>query len=326
MERIKIMFLTFVLSLSSISGTACWYDWDDDWDDYDDYYDNGEWYDIGWMFDDDEDDYDDVDDIDDDEYEEDDDIDDDGGDDDIINGPEMDNVDVIGSYGDDDNNNDDWEDDDFGWFDEEEDYNDNDNGSHDNHQQTDNIDYTIPVELKETFEKLPEGVKKLLIENGVKIYYALSYRSPENGYASYNPKDNSITTSSLSDNVLLREAIHAAQNAIGSLDANSRSAEEFQEKVLGDFANYYYNTLIGEIATEEGYTLDFGYEGNSGWLEFIIACFNNNDVMDRDYFKENIMEFFEIFQICHTNNPGYSEPLEENFKWNWDYFLNLLGF
>ena len=318
MERIKIMFLTFVLFLSSVGGMACWDDWDDDWDDWDD------WGDDWCHYNDDDGSYwlnnvdvtpDDI-----------------GGDDD--GSIWLDEVFVTYNVDDDDNgndNNDDWgdddrNDDDFGWFDEEEDYNDNDNGSHDNHQQTDNIDYTIPVELKETFEKLPEGVKNLLMENGVKIFYAPSYRSPDGGYASYNPKDNSITTSSLNDNVLLREAIHAAQNVIGSLDATSRSAEEFQEKVLGDFANYYNSMIIGVSVMGEGYTLDVGYEGHSGWLEFIIACFNNNGVMDRDYFKENIMDFFDIFQISHINNPGYSEPLEENFKWNWDYFLNLLGF
>lgn len=324
MERIKIMFLTFVLSLSSISGTACWYDWDDDWDDYDDYYDNGEWYDIGWMFDDDEDDYDDVDDIDDDEYEEDDDIDDDGGDDDIINGPELDNVDVIGSYGDDDNNNDDWEDDDFGWFDEEEDYNDNDNGSHDNHQQTDNIDYTIPVELKETFEKLPEGVKNLLMENGVKIFYAPSYRSPDGGYDSYNPENKSIIVSSLEVDDLLREAIHAAQDVLGIMDLTSRSAEEFQEKALGDL-RVYYDIMFCE-KEGRGYRLDASYDGESGWYGFLERSFVGDGVLNRSFFIENIMSFFDIFQECYKNTPGYNDPLEDDYKWNWNFFFNLLGF
>lgn len=34
MNRIKILFLTFVLSLTSVGGLACWDDWDDDWDDW----------------------------------------------------------------------------------------------------------------------------------------------------------------------------------------------------------------------------------------------------------------------------------------------------
>lgn len=316
MERIKILFLTFVLFLSSVGGMACWDDWDDDWDDWDD------WGDDWCHYNDDDGSYwlnnvdvtpDDI-----------------GGDDD--GSIWLDEVFVTYNVDDDDNgndNNDDWgdddrNDDDFGWFDGEDDSNDNDNGSHDNHQQTDNVDYTIPVELKETFEKLPEGVKNLLMENGVKIFYDPSYRSPDGGYDSYNPENKSIIVSSLEVDDLLREAIHAAQDVLGIMDSTSRSAEEFQEKALGDL-RVYYDIMFCE-KEGRGYRLDASYDGESGWYGFLERSFVGDGVLNRSFFIENIMSFFDIFQESYKNTPGYNDPLEDDYKWNWNFFFNLLGF
>jgi hypothetical protein len=38
------------------------------------------------------------------------------------------------------------------------------------------------------------------------------------------------------------------------------------------------------------------------------------------------MSFFDIFQECYKNTPGYNDPLEDDYKWNWNFFFNLLGF
>lgn len=126
MNRIKILFLTFVLSLTSVGGLACWDDWDDDWDDwgcYDDWDDDDEvddehddWYyneETGdyWLYD----------------------VEVTGSNDGIL----MDEVVVTydtGSDDDNDTNNEDtwsdngdgWVNDDYGWEDGEDDYNDDD--------------------------------------------------------------------------------------------------------------------------------------------------------------------------------------------------------
>lgn len=42
-------------------------------------------------------------------------------------------------------------------------------------------------------------------------------------------------------------------------------------------------------------------------------------------FLENDMKYFDIFQEAHTEVPGYSDPLEDNYQWDWETFLNMLG-
>lgn len=102
MNRIKILFLTFVLSLTSVGGLACWDDWDDDWDD--------------WGCCDDWDDDDEVDDEHDDWY-----YNEETGDYWLYD------VEVTGSN---DGYKDDWEEGDFGWCDEDDDYNDYNDDNH----------------------------------------------------------------------------------------------------------------------------------------------------------------------------------------------------
>ena len=190
--------------------------------------------------------------------------------------------------------------------------------SHDN-------DYNVPDQLKGTFEKLPEKMQDFLKANNIKIIYDPNYKNGSGGPASYFSEDKSITTSSLDDNVLLREVIHAVQDAMGSLDGMSHSAEEFQEKALGDLASYFENTFKEERNDPFGYnSLDLG-NVNSSWPEFVENCFDNDRNFDRDAFKEGIMDFFDIFQDAHSNVSGYNDPLEHDYNWHWDEFFDLLG-
>ena len=187
--------------------------------------------------------------------------------------------------------------------------------SHDN-------DYNVPDQLKGTFEKLPEKIQDFLKANNIKIIYDPNYKNGSGGPASYFSEDKSIKTSSLDDNILLREVVHAVQDAMGSLDGMSHSAEEFQEKALGDLASYF-NGVINENGGC-GFTLDFS-DGNSSWSEFVGSCFDDDDNFDRDAFKEGIMDFFDIFQDTHSNVSGYNDSLEDNYNWHWDEFFDLLG-
>lgn len=187
-------------------------------------------------------------------------------------------------------------------------------------------DYKVPDQLKGTFEKLPEKFQDFLKENNIKINYDPNYKNSGGGPASYNPEDKSITTSSLDANTLLREGIHAAQDAKGALDGKSHSAEEFQEKALGDLADYFDNVFKGEgEGGGFGFSLDSGYNGDSGWSQFVGKCFDDNGHFDRDMFKEGIMDYFDIFQESHSNIPGYNDPLEDDYNWNWDKFFDMLG-
>ena len=212
------------------------------------------------------------------------------------------------------------------FYDHEDPLNDDPNDyeyDYDHDNEDGDSDYKIPDQLKEPFEKLPEKVQSFLKENGIKINYDSNYKNGSGGPASYDSENKSITTSSLDDNILLREVIHAIQDAMGALDEESHSAEEFQEKALGDLVGYFDNVINENGAF--GYTLDSGYDEDSGWVEFLGSCFDDDGNFDRDAFKEGIMDFFEKFQEAHSNIPGYNDPLEDDYQWNWDEFFDLLG-
>ena len=198
----------------------------------------------------------------------------------------------------------------------------NDYGYDQDYDNGHDSDYNVPDQLKETFEKLPEKIQDFLKANNIKINYDPNYKNGSGGPASYFSEDKSIITSSLDDNVLLREVIHAVQDAMGSLDGMPHSAEEFQEKALGDLADYFDSFIKGNEGW--GYTLDFG-DANTSWSEFVENCFDNDGNFDRDAFKEGIMDFFDIFQDAHSNVSGYNDSLEDNYNWHWDEFFDLLG-
>ena len=203
----------------------------------------------------------------------------------------------------------------------DEDQGDND-FSHEHDDNQDN-DYKVPDQLKETFAKLPESIQNFLRTNNITLVYNPNYRSSNGGIASYNPADKSIITSSFDDNTLLREVIHAVQDSIGAMDTKSMSAEEFQEKALGDLMEYY-STILGDNILA-GYGMDNGYIGNSGWVEFMGSCFDEDGNFNRETFINGIMDFFDIFQEAHKNISGYNDPLEDDYNWNWNYFFDLLG-
>lgn len=296
------------MSLCTANSYACYDDDDDDWSQYDEY------------------DYDDCDDED-----EDDDDDDpnafyynDGSilmDEVVVTAPaprsdEEDDDDWWRRY---ENNNSSDEDDGYGYDDGDDtiDHSDRDN----NPDKSDG--YVIPEQLKEAFEKLPEKIQNILKENHIKISYDPTYRSPHGGYSSYDSEKKSIITSSLESYMLLREAIHAVQDITGALDTKSMSAEEFQEHALGDLYAYYKSHFDGGDGFS--FTLEgFDHEGNYGWEKFIESCFDKDGNFDRKTFTNKIMEYFDAFQAGHENNPNYSNLLENNYNWNWDYFFDIL--
>lgn len=47
--------------------------------------------------------------------------------------------------------------------------------------------------------------------------------------------------------------------------------------------------------------------------------------IDREYFKENIMNWFQDFQDAHKDIDGYNDELESDYEWSWDDFFDFLG-
>ena len=212
---------------------------------------------------------------------------------------------------------------DKGWDDDlENDGSSNDNDS-DNGQDDKEKD-DIPKELEKTIGKLPENVQKFIKEGNVTIVYDPNFKNSHNGPASYNSENKTITTSNTDANVITRELIHAAQDAMGILDGNSRSAEEFQEKALGDIADYA--DMLKNGGHGFGATLDIDSEDKANeWRDFVINCFDDRDTFDREYFKENIMNWFQDFQDAHKDIDGYNDELESDYEWSWDDFFDFLG-
>ena len=104
---------------------------------------------------------------------------------------------------------------------------------------------------------------------------------------SYNSENKTITTSSTDANVITRELIHAAQDAMGILDGNSRSAEEFQEKALGDIADYA--DMLKNGGHGFGATLDIDSEDKANeWRDFVINCFDDRDTFDRENLRRTL--------------------------------------
>lgn len=202
--------------------------------------------------------------------------------------------------------------------DDNQDYNQDDYDNVDEYDGEGKGEYTVPDELKEAFSKLPGMIQNLLKAKDIKISFDKNYVNSNGGPASYIKGQGIITSDA---NSLLRESIHAVQDILGILDSESHSAEEFQEKALGDLAEYFYSVFreYGGF----GITLGDGYE--SDWGKFVSGCFDEYGNFDREAFKEEIMDFFGDFQELYKNNKGYNDPLENDYDWKWDDFFDLLG-
>ena len=75
-----------------------------------------------------------------------------------------------------------------------------------------------------------------------------------------------------------------------------------------------------------GATLDIDSEDKANeWRGFVINCFDDRDTFDWEYFKENIMNWFQDFQDAHKDIDGYNDELESDYEWSWDDFFDLLG-
>lgn len=200
----------------------------------------------------------------------------------------------------------------------------NDNANSDN-GTSQSPDYKVPEQVNNAFESLPKAIQEYLKSHGINIIYDPSLFSQTGHPGEYNQKNETITVSNGDLDVLLRESIHAIQDGLGHLDGESRSAEEFQEHVLGDLMD-----IFNFLNDGDGFllTLDFGLEGDDAgrWQDFLFDCFDEDgNNFNREYFLEHVMEYFEIFQEAHPGVDGYSDPLEDNYPWDWETFLNMLG-
>lgn len=202
---------------------------------------------------------------------------------------------------------------------------DRDDNTHSDNGDSQSSDYTIPEQVNNAFESLPKAVQDFLKSHGINIIYDAGLYSQTGHAGEYHPENGTIVVSNGDMDVLLREAIHAIQDGLGHMDGESRSAEEFQEHVLGDLMAFFEFLQDDHLLS---LTLDFGLEGeNAGrWQDFLFDCFDEEgNNFNREYFLEHVMEYFDIFQEAHPGVDGYNDPLEDNYQWDWETFLNMLG-
>ena len=57
-------------------------------------------------------------------------------------------------------------------------------------------------------------------------------------------------------------------------------------------------------------------------LSMLLSCTGNKVY---EYFKENIMNWFQDFQDAHKDIDGYNDELESDYEWSWDDFFDFLG-
>ena len=207
---------------------------------------------------------------------------------------------------------------------EESDRDDNSNSDNDDSQSS---DYTIPEQVNNAFESLPKAIQEYLKSHGINIIYdpdIIKSGAP----GGYSPNSGNITVANGDVTTLLHEAIHAIQGSLGILDERSLSAEEFQAHALLDAYQAFFSLIEGRGNST---TLDSGFngEGNSGWNEFLQQCIiegGDSYSFDRDYFINHVMDYFDLFQQSHQNSGhGYTDPLENNYNWSWEKFLDMLG-
>ena len=187
----------------------------------------------------------------------------------------------------------------------------------------------IPEQVLGLYNSLPKAVQQFLSSHGINI--KLGGISEDDNPGKYTGDSIILFQDSNGQYqfmALLHETIHAIQDSLGILDGKSLSAEEFQAHALLDAYQVIFSLIEGlGVST----TLDSGFngEGSSGWNEFLHQCIiedGDSYSFDRDYFINHVMDYFDLFQQSHQNSGhGYTDPLENNYNWSWEEFLDMLG-
>ena len=183
-----------------------------------------------------------------------------------------------------------------------------------------NQDSNLPIDIQNVINNLPNSIQEFIKNSGIKIVYDPNYKNLGQGTGSYDSKTDTITIGTENSSILIREIIHAIQDQMGIMDGTSHSAEEFQEKALGDLFDFY-NSTFGE-GLGMSFTLD---GGNSDWADFVDRCFDDNGDFNREFFIDNIMNYFDPFQDAHKDVPGYNDELEDGYQWHWNDFFDMFG-
>ena len=322
MNRIKILFLTFVLSLTSVGGLACWDDWDDDWDDwgcYDDWDDDDEvddehddWYyneETGdyWLYD----------------------VEVTGSNDGIL----MDEVVVTydtGSDDDNDTNNEDpwsdngdgWGNDDYGWEDGEDDYDGNSGGGNSVEDDSNKNIFPSENDIAKSLSKSVYDFYLQLKEKGKIEIQIVDASNPKIGDANARKYLNddvaiiyiryiSYFTPDQYSIQLTQELFHIFQDVTGimSMVNNNHSPIEYQETVMNSISTIMSGCPIGNLLGVHSSEFE-------SWIKGII----HDNVVDYDLFIYGINQWYSDFVNAKAGAYAQDQELKyldkiANMKW-----------
>ena len=154
-------------------------------------------------------------------------------------------------------------------------------------------------QINELKSQLPQRALDILKELGTEVvvldnlHFVYKNGTTENQNGVYSPKSKKIYIDSkhIDTYTIISEVLHATQDHLGMTGA-SKSNIEFQEHVLKDL---YFNQRFGKT-TNPKYLKGLSTTDDSHYSDFIKDAFDENNILNLNYFLSRIDSFFNKFQ------------------------------
>lgn len=183
-------------------------------------------------------------------------------------------------------------------------------------------------QINELKSQIPQKALSILNELDTEVvvldnlHFVYKNGTTENQNGVYSPKSKKIYIDSkhFDTYTLISEILHATQDRLG-MNKSGRSNLEFQEHVLKDlyFNQRYRKTMNPKYLKGFSTTDDFHY------IDFINDAFDENNILNLNYFLNRIDSYFNEFQHYYSQSNSYQEPEIEHYDYNWIELLNLFG-
>ena len=163
------------------------------------------------------------------------------------------------------------------------------------------------------------GTEVVVLDN---LHFVYKNGTIENQNGVYSPKSKKIYIDSkhIDTYTIISEVLHATQDHLG-MTGTSKSNLEFQEHVLKDL---YFNQRF-EKTKNPKYLKGLSTTDDSHYSDFIKNTFDENNILNLNYFLSRIDSFFNEFQQYYSQSNSYQEPGIEHYDYNWIELLNLYG-
>ena len=187
-------------------------------------------------------------------------------------------------------------------------------------------DYSEEINILKS--QLPQKALDILKELGTEVvvldnlHFVYKNGTTENQNGVYSPKSKKIYIDSkhVDTYTLISEVLHATQDRLG-MKKSGRSNLEFQEHIVKDL---YFNQRFGKTKNPK-YLKGLSTTDDSHYIDFIKDAFDENNILNLNYFLSRIDSFFNEFQQYYSQSNSYQEPGIEHYDYNWIELLDLYG-